>query len=80
MTRTPAQFRADLVRVHVVAAVMPGAVFHKLDQVPVRFVRRLRGDFIQNIADGFDDGQIGRLVLAADIVGGTYFTPFVRTR
>jgi len=67
--RRPAQFFLDFAGVNGVAVVMARAVGDEGDQVTV--VGVLRYQFLEQVADGLYDFQVGLFVVAADVVGFT---------
>ena len=48
---------------------MTRPVGYKLNQLTVREVGRIRPEFVQNPANGVNDFQVGRLVIAANGIG-----------
>src|ERR1051325_5059857 len=63
----PAEFLLNLARVDRVTAVVAGTVLHERDQL-ARIAAETRVHFVDEIADQFDDADVGPFVVAADVV------------
>ena len=69
LLRRPAEVARDLARVDGVAVVVAGAVGDEGDELAPRADAAVGRELIDERADGLDDGEVGPLVVAADIVG-----------
>jgi len=69
MAWLPTEFAVYFADINIVAPVMPRAIGHKSHQLLVWRERRIGLQFIQDLADGAHDLDIGRLVIPTYAVG-----------
>ena len=69
----PAEFALDFSGVDGIAAVVAGAVFDKGDEF-AGLAAEFGGEFVHEVADQFDDADVGPFVVAADVVGFAEFS------